>query len=118
MNYTGIVIGDLWNNYCVIGGMVIEHKTCIHFRSRNVTECSESPCNEQNMTSPCTQGNQLVVTNGTENETVVSIFCTGTAHKNCKDECDSDFMVFNIEICKKTFTLMSINHIPFSFSVV
>jgi hypothetical protein len=92
---------DLSNHYCDIGHMynrtvpvsVIEHKMCIYSRKRRVTECFDSLCNEQY--TICADENKLLVKNETENETVVSIFCTNT--QNCTG-INSDFMVYNSEI--------------------
>ncbi|CAI8013383.1 hypothetical protein GBAR_LOCUS8495, partial [Geodia barretti] len=92
---------DLSNQYCDIGRMynrtvsfsVIEHKMCIYSRNRRVTECFDSLCNEQD--TICADENKLLVQNETENETVVSIFCTNT--QNCTGN-NSDFMVYNNEI--------------------
>ena len=87
---------DLSNQYCDIPSKnesicVIEHKMCIYSRKRSVTECFETLCNDQN--TICAQENKLLVKNEADNETVVSIFCTGTK---------GTIMVYNREICKKT----------------
>lgn len=112
-NYTGIVIDDLSNEYCDIGGFVIEHKTCVHFRNPSVTECFETPCvNTEAGSSICTDKNSLKVINGAENGTVVSIFCTNTNNKPCKGHA----LVFNIKICKKNILCPDIYIIVISYS--
>ena len=108
-DYSGSIINDLSNSYygCAFNSVTVNYKICIHLGVSNTTNCYQDPCGDRQIyTTRCNGTTQtkvsLDVDEGTENGTVISIFCPVNGKET---------LLFNIGICKFIFKIITMTNI-------
>ena len=99
----GLVIDDISNNSTTgCFGKEINYEICIHSEGSN--GCFPGRCGNGNVfMSSCNQSNYServgIEVNDTENDTIISIFCTLPSKNSCVGSY-SEVMLLNIALCK------------------